>query len=115
MNQTRTASEMLAQIENGFFRKTNLAEASRLAGDERRTFVLAQVERLLTEKNGSLPLAMWLSDQFWTADEGRMKINKANPLLSHKEQQTLTDEEMARLELILEAGSFSSCLDEAGV
>ena len=40
---------MLAQIENDFFRKTNLAEAGRLAGDERRTFVLAQVERLLTE------------------------------------------------------------------
>ena len=37
MNQTRTASEMLAQIENGFFRKTNIAKASRLAGDERST------------------------------------------------------------------------------
>ena len=28
---------MLAQIENGFFRKTNIAKASRLAGDERST------------------------------------------------------------------------------
>ena len=37
MNQTRTASEMLAQIENVFFRKTNIAKASRLAGDERST------------------------------------------------------------------------------
>ena len=36
---------------------------------ERRTFVLSQIERLLTEEYGSSPLAMWLSDKFWTADE----------------------------------------------
>ena len=97
---------MLAQIENDFFRKTNLAEASRLAGDERRTFVLSQVERLLTERCGSLPLAMWLSDQFWTADEGRMPINETNPLLSLQEQQTLTDEETSRLRLILDVAGL---------
>lgn len=106
MNQTRTASEMLAQIENGFFRKTNIAKASRLAGDERRAFVLSQVERLLTEKHGSIPLAMWLSDMFWTADEGRMPIDEANPLLSPKEQQTLTDEEVSRLRLILDVAGL---------
>ena len=106
MNQTRTASELLAQIENDFFRKTNLAEASRLEGDERSAFILSQVERLLTETNGSEPLAMWLSDMFWTADEGRMPINEANPLLSLPEQQTLTDEEMSRLQLIQEVAGL---------
>ena len=102
----RTASEMLAQIENDFFRKTNLAEASRLGGDERRVFILSQVERLLTETNGSEPLALYLSDMFWTADEGRMPINEANPLLSLPEQQTLTDEEMSRLRLILDVAGL---------
>ena len=97
---------MLAQIENDFFRKTNLAEASRLAGDERRTFVLAQVERLLTEKNGSLPLAMFLSDMFWTADEGREPIDEANMLTSLPQQQELTDGEMSRLRLILDVAGL---------
>ena len=97
---------MLAQIEKDFFKGADLAKACKLEGEERRSFVLSQIERLLTEEYGSSPLAMWLSDKFWTADEGRMKINKANPLLSHKEQQTLTDEEMARLELILEVAGL---------
>ena len=97
---------MLAQIENDFFRKTNIAEASRLAGDERRTFVLSQVERLLTERNGSSPLAMWLSDQFWTADDGREPIDEANMLTSLPQQQTLTDEEVSRLRLILDVAGL---------
>ena len=97
---------MLAQIENDFFRGTNLAEASRLEGDERSAFILSQVERLLTETNGSEPLAMYLSDMFWTADEGRIPINEANPLLSLPEQQTLTDEEMSRLRLILDVAGL---------
>jgi hypothetical protein len=60
------------------------------------------VERLLSEEHGSSPLAMWLSDEFWTADEGRKPMFEDNPLLSLKEQQTLTDKEMARLRMILE-------------
>jgi hypothetical protein len=106
MKQTRTVREMLAQIEKDFFKGVNLAEASLLKYDKRRTFVLSQVERLLTEKYGSSPLAMWLSDQFWTADEGRRAMGKAKPLLSQKEQQTLTDAEIARLELILEVAGL---------
>ena len=40
---------------------------------------------------------------FWTADEGRVQYDEnPTPLLSLKEQQTLTDKEMARLRLILE-------------
>ena len=36
MKQTRTAREMLAQIEKDFFKGANLAAASRLRGEERR-------------------------------------------------------------------------------
>ena len=97
----KRAIEMLAQIEKDFFKGAGLAKASKVEGDERMAFVLSQVERLLTEKHGSSPLAMWLSDRFWTADEGRMPINEANPLLSLMVQQTLTNKEMELLRLIL--------------
>ena len=97
---------MLAQIEKDFFKGAGLAKASKLEGEERRAFVLAQVERLLTEKHGSALLAMWLSDEFWTADEGRKPMYEENPLLSLKEQQTLTDREMGRLRLILEVAGL---------
>lgn len=100
--QIKTANELLAYIERKLFKGAGLAKASKLEGDERRNFVLAQVERLLSEKHGSSPLAMWLSDEFWTADEGRKLPEKPNPLTSLQEQQTLTDEEMARLRMILE-------------
>jgi hypothetical protein len=102
MKQEITAKELLAQIERRYFKGAGLAKASTLEGDERRTYVLAQAERLLTTEHGSSPLAMWLSDEFWTADEGRKPMFEDNPLLSLKEQQTLTDKEMARLRMILE-------------
>jgi hypothetical protein len=106
MKHTKTVREMLAQIENDYFKGGSLAEACLLKGDKRRAYRLAQVERLLTEKRGSLPLAMSLSDVFWTADEGRVPMDAANPLLSLKEQQTLTDEEIMRLLLILEVAGL---------
>ena len=102
MEQTRTARQELAYIERRLFKGASLGKASRLKGEERRNYRLAQVERLLTEKSGSVSLAMWLSDMFWTADEGRKPMYEDDPLLSLKEQQTLTDKEMARLRLILE-------------
>ena len=118
MTQTITAKELLAQIEKRYFKGAGLAKASKLESDERRAFVLAQVERLLTEKHGSALLAMWLSDEFWIADEGRKPMPwedispqvesgyRTNPLLSLKEQQTLTDREMGRLRLILEVAGL---------
>ena len=103
MEQTRTASQELAYIERRLFKGAGLDKASRLKGDERREYRLAQVERLLTEKHGSALLAMYLSDEFWTADEGRVQYEKdPSPLLSLAEQQTLTEKEMNRLRLILE-------------
>lgn len=97
-----TASQLLAQIERDFFSGAGLAEASLLEGEERRAYRLAQVERLLTMKHGYSPLAMYLSDMFWTADEGRNLIQEPHPLLSVEGQQTLSDEERNRLRLIIE-------------
>lgn len=106
MKQSKTATELLAQIEEGFFKGARLAEACMLKGDERRAFRLAQVERLLTEHDNFLPRAILLSDMFWTADEGRVLTGPAHPLLSLKGQQTLTDEEMTRLRLIVEVAGL---------
>ena len=106
MKQIKTAKKLLAQIERKYFQGAGLAKASLLRFDERRAFVLSQVERLLTEKYGASSLAMWLSDQFWTADEGRKPMEESNPLLLPKEQQALTDKEMARLGLILEVAGL---------
>jgi len=47
---------MLAQIEKDYFKGADLEKASMLKGDERRTFVLSQVERLLTADQGIMPI-----------------------------------------------------------
>ena len=100
--QIKTAKELLAQIERRYFTGARLAKASTLEGDERRAFVLTQVERLLTVKHGLLPMAMWLSDEFWTAAPGRLPMYKSNPLLAPLELQALTDRERSRVALILD-------------
>ena len=114
MTQEKTAREMLAWIEKKFFKGAGLAKASLLKGDERRAYRLAQVDRLLTDRYGNPLMALYLSDQFWTADEGRVPMPwehttpipepgyRTNPLLSLEGQQTLTEKEMGRLRLILE-------------
>ena len=114
----KTAREVLAWIEKDYFKGTGLAKASHLEGDERRAYVLAQVERLLATVHGATIMALLLSDIFWTADEGRKPMPwldgvpqkgsdyPINPLLSLQEQQTLEDDEMARLRLILEVAGL---------
>ena len=103
MKQTKKiASELLAQIERDFFEGAGLAKASLLKGDERRTYKLVQVERLLTEKFNCASLAICLSDKFWTADEGRTLISDDHPLMTQEGRQTLTDAEQRELTLILE-------------
>ena len=116
--QIKTAREMLTQIEKDFFKGAGLAKACKLEGDERKAYRLAQVERLLITVHGATTLAMWLSDMFWTADEGRVPMPYedtttgteqdylANPLLSLKEQQTLTNDETARLRMIMEVAGL---------
>ena len=93
---------MLAQIKRGCFKGVNLSKASVLKGEERRAFVLAQVEQLLTDKPGYALPAMWLSDWFWTADEGRKPMYEDDPLMTPQGLQTLTDKERSQLELIKE-------------
>jgi len=97
-----TASQLLAMIERKYFRGARLAQASLLEGEERRAYRLAQVERLLNEDSKYTSWAVYLSDEFWTADEGRRLIKKPHPLLSVEGQQTLTADEMKRLLLIVE-------------
>lgn len=107
MAQIKTASVELAWVEKNFFKGAGLDKASRLKGDERRAYRLAQVERLLATPCGYTTAAIWLSDRFWTAEEGRKIYEKdPNPLLLLKEQQTLEDDEMARLRLILEVAGL---------
>lgn len=107
MAQIKTASVELAWVEKNFFKGAGLDKACRLEGDERRAYVLAQVERLLATPCGYTTAAIWLSDRFWTAEEGRKIYEKdPNPLLSLQEQQTLEDDEMARLRLILEVAGL---------
>ena len=102
MTQTRTVSEWLTKIEKKFFSGEGLAEASMLKGDECRTYVLAQVERLLSTGDKHTPEAMCLSDMFWTADEGRLPIRReSSELLSKSAQSLLTADERRRLQLIL--------------
>ena len=100
--QTMTASQLLALIERKYFRGAGLAKASLLEGEERRAYRLAQVERLLTKGSKYTPWAMYLSDDFWTADEGRKPMYEDGSLLSVAGQQTLTENEMKRLRLIVE-------------
>lgn len=102
MEQIFTASETLAKIQKALFKGAGLDAASRLEGDERRDFILSQVDRLLTKKKGYPLLALWLSDQFWTADPGRTPMYKTDPLLTPQGLQTLTDREKRRLQLIKE-------------
>ena len=100
---TKTAKQELAFIEKKLFKGAGLDKASRLEGEERRAYRLAQVDRLLSVKYGASSLAIHLSDWFWTADEGRVQYEEGpSPLLSLKDQQTLTEREMNRLRLILE-------------
>lgn len=106
MEQTKSAREILALIEKKYFRGAGLDKASRLEGDERRAYRLTQVERLLTKKDAGALWAMYLSDEFWTAAEGRMLMDELNPLMTLAGQQTLTDEERSRLRLILDVAGL---------
>ena len=105
--QITNARGLLAMIENDFFKGVNLTKASLLKGDKCRAFRLLQVERLLTEKHGASPLAMRLSDMFWTSVEGRVpRSEEPNPLMTLEGQQTLTEDEMSRLRLILDVAGL---------
>ena len=64
MAQIKTAREVLAWVEKDYFKGAGLVKASHLEGDERRAYVLAQVERLLATVHGATIMALLLSDIF---------------------------------------------------
>ena len=99
MAKIKTASEVLELIEKSLFKDVDLMTASLLKGDERKALILSQVDRLLIDKNGDTLMAMWLSDMFWTADNGRY-INEQSPLMTKEGLQTLTKEQKSKLKLI---------------
>lgn len=79
--KTITAEELLRAIEHNVFEGVDLqAIASVDDEDEQRRLRLEQVERLFdTQPNGLW--AMWLSDQFYTADRELVLIKDPHPFL----------------------------------
>ena len=103
MEQKNAARERLAQLENKYFQGISLTETALMkTEEERRPFVLAQVERLLNTGRSYCPLAMALSDEFWTSDEGRVDIWSEDPLNGDDVLEVLTHEEIMRTALILD-------------
>ena len=103
MEQKNAARERLAQLENKYFQGISLTETALMkTEEERRPFVLAQVERLLNTGRSYCPLAMYLSDEFWTASEGRTPMYDDDPLEADDMLEVLTHEEIMRTALILD-------------
>ena len=103
MEQKNAARERLAQLENKYFQGISLTETALMkTEEERRPFVLAQVERLLNTGRSYCPLAMALSDEFWTSDEGRVDIWSEDPLNGDDVLEVLTHEEILCTALILD-------------
>lgn len=103
MTQRNAARERLAQIENKYFQGISLTETALMkTEEERRPFVLAQVERLLNTGRSYCPLAMALSDEFWTAGEGRTPMFDDDPLEADDVLEVLSQEEILRTALILD-------------
>ena len=103
MEQKNAARERLAQLENKYFQGISLTETALMkTEEERRPFVLAQVERLLNTGRNYCPLAMSLSDEFWTASEGRTPMYDDDPLEADDLLEVLTHEEIMRTALILD-------------
>lgn len=103
MTQKNAARERLAQLENKYFQGISLTETALMkTEEERRPFVLAQVERLLNTGRNYCPLAMYLSDEFWTAGEGRTPMYDDDPLEADDMLEVLTHEEIMRTALILD-------------
>ena len=73
-----TPKQFLEHIKKNAFKDIDLAPAATLQGDELRTFSLEQLERL----RGWQPdanAALWLGDQFWTADRNLTMITIPHP------------------------------------
>ena len=89
-----TPKQFLEHIKKNVFKDIDLAPATTLQGDELRTFTLEQLERL----RGWLPdanAALWLGDQFWTADRNLTMRSEEHPWLADewemKDRKQLSD------------------------
>lgn len=80
----KTASEELARIEKECFKRVNLKKASLLKGEERRKFILKYVGIMLKVTPQRRACVLWLSDQFWTAEEGRVPMYPDSPLMTEE-------------------------------
>lgn len=85
-----TAKGLLQAIERDAFKGIDLHVLASGSEDEQRESRLEQTERLLAETYNGLS-AMWLSDQFWTADRELILIVDSHPFLddatSNKSQE----------------------------
>lgn len=100
MTQKNAARERLARLENKYFQGISLTETALLkTEEERRPFVLAQVERLLTEKMGEVPLGDSLWDDY-NSPKHYKTLLVLTPLHEMPGVETMTDEELARINLI---------------
>ncbi len=112
MTKTMTASELLARIEKTYFSREKLGKACKLKGAERREYVLGQVECLLSKKHGMELMGVYLSDEFWTADDDRMPLRADNPLLSIEGIESLTKEEQLKASLIKDVAGLCHDLSQ---
>lgn len=92
MNIKDSIEDFYNRIEKACFRGQNLRKVITMDMDERRDYLLAQTERLLSERPRA-QVAVWLSDQFWTADEGRIPMSGYNPLLDPGARTLMGDEQ----------------------
>ena len=89
-----TPKLLFERIKKNAFKDIDLAPVTKLQGNELRIFTLEQLERL----RGWLPnadAALWLGDQFWTADRNLTMITDPHPWLADewemKEREQLPD------------------------
>ena len=76
-----TPKQLFERIKKNAFKDIDLAPVTKLQGNKLRIFTLEQLERL----RGWLPnadAALWLGDQFWTADRNLTMITDPHPWLA---------------------------------
>ena len=108
-----TPKQLLEAITSQAFKDVDLSPVLSLKGDDLRTFTLEQMERLRATYPDGIA-ALWLSDQFWTADRNLTMIKKPHPWLAfewemkdRQELSDLTDDEYRMAEWIVKLALLS--------
>lgn len=107
-----TPKQLLEAITSQAFKGVDLSLVLSLKGDELRTFTLEQMERLRAWPQ--CLGALWLSDQFWTADRILTPRSNNHPLIaceyemwSREKLSELTDDEYRIAEWIVKLSILS--------